>query len=104
MFLFILKTIEDLQRIGKGVTSMAMEKTEEAGKRASQLVADYLASRYHTLRIIKESPHGTISLVEDTMADQSHGRPIFVKKSLQAMGLPYKELQDIGCEVFPKVF
>ena len=71
---------------------MAMEKTEEAGKRASQLVADYLASRYHTLRIIKESPHGTISLVEDTMADQSHGRPIFVKKSLQAMGLPYKEL------------
>ena len=34
---------------------MAMEKTEEAGKRASQLVADYLASRYHTLRIIKES-------------------------------------------------
>lgn len=83
---------------------MAMEKTEEAGKRASQLVADYLASRYHTLRIIKESPHGTISLVEDTMADQSHGRPIFVKKSLQAMGLPYKELQDIGCEVFPKVF
>lgn len=78
---------------------MVMEKTEEAGKRASQLVADYLASRYHTLRIIKESPHGTISLVEDTMADQSHGRPIFVKKSLQAMGLPYKELQDIGCEV-----
>lgn len=83
---------------------MAMEKTEEAGKRTSQLVADYLTSRYHTLRIIKESPHGTISLVEDTMADQSHGRPIFVKKSLQAMGLPYKELQDIGCEVFPKVF
>ena len=74
---------------------MAMEKTEGAGKRASQLVADYLASRYHTLRIIKESPHGTISLVEDTMADQSHGRPIFVKKSIQAMGLPYKELQDI---------
>ena len=104
MFLSILKTIEDLQRIGKGVTSMAMEKTEGAGKRASQLVADYLASRYHTLRIIKESPHGTISLVEDTMADQSHGRPIFVKKSIQDMGLPYKELQDIGCEVFPKVF
>lgn len=57
MFLFILKTIEDLQRIGKGVTPMAMEKTEEAGKRASQLVADYLASRYHTLRIIRSEEH-----------------------------------------------
>ena len=54
MFLSILKTIEDLQRIGKGVTSMAMEKTKGAGKRASQLVADYLASRYHPLRIIKD--------------------------------------------------
>lgn len=83
---------------------MATEKTEGAGERGSQLVADYLESHYHTLRIIKESPHGTISLVEDTMAGPARGRAIFVKKSLRAIGLPYRELQTIDSEVFPKIY
>ena len=82
---------------------MAAGKTDEAGKRASQLAADYLESRYHLLRIIKESPHGTISLVEDTIAAQTQRRSLFVRKDLHATGLPYEALQDLDCEIFPRI-